>query len=189
MKWLAFVFPLIVSCSPPPVTIFQRYATVRMPNNLSSGSAVSLGKGYFFTARHVITSDSFTVFNARGKDKKPLRIFEFDDVVFFKADIDTNFPEVQIAEPKIGEGVYIIQPIFSDSGVNIFLFQGNIAHVSDFHGTIDRPIFSGISGSGVFNKKGELIGVASQLYGIQGQVAFGIFVKVIVFEPMLRKAR
>ena len=184
-KLVLFLF--LISCAPPPVTLFERYATVKTAN--STGSAISVGHGVFITATHVITSDSFIVFNQRGVDKEPLRFLQFGDITIFKSDLDTNVAMVAIAEPKLGEKVYVLQPVFTDAGVERLLFQGNVAYISKLYAMIDRPIFQGISGSGVYNMNGELIGMASQLYGIQGQVAFGIFLKVSPLKPILEKVK
>ena len=187
MKRLVLLL-FLISCA-PPTTLYQRYATVRVPDNSSTGSAVSIGKGLFFTATHVIDSDSFVVFNQRGKDLKPIRLFVAGDVILFKADLDTLLPMVKFAEPNIGEPVYVLQPVINDTTITVLLFKGNVAYVSNVHVLIDRPIFPGISGSGLFNEKGELIGIASQLYGISGQVAFGIFLKTSAFQPLVGKIK
>ena len=187
MKRLVLLL-FLLSCS-HPTTLYQRYATVRVPDNSSTGSAVSIGKGLFFTATHVIDSDSFVVFNQHGKDLKPIRLFVAGDVILFKADLDTTLPMVKFAEPTIGEAVYTLQPIINDTTITVLLFKGNVAYVSNVYVMVDRPIFPDISGSGLFNEKGELIGVASQLYGISGQIAFGIFIKTSAFEPLVRKIK
>jgi len=140
-------------------SIFNNYAHVFV-NEEHSGSAVYIGDGKFLTATHVITDSSnidlifdYSVIEARVVTSE-------GDVMILQTEVSRQ-TNVIFAEPVIGESVFWIQPVQLDRRPERFLMSGMVSQVWRYRFFIDKPIFPGASGSGVFNEQGELLGIAT----------------------------
>jgi hypothetical protein len=89
----------------------------------------------------------------------------------------------------IGEQTAWIQPMFYAKGVvNIFFHIERISRIDSLRIFIDRPVFPGTSGSGLFDTNGNLIGIIDQFYfPYHDQVTYGSALKIGLLETILEK--
>jgi serine protease Do len=167
--------------SDPFFELFKRF-TPQMPReqesqSLGSGFIIS-GDGYIMTNAHVVDSaDKITV---RLTDKREFaaRVIGADkrtDVALLKIEAD-NLPKVVLGDParlKVGEWVIAIgSPFGFDSSVTagIVSAKGRSLPQDNFVPFIqtDVAINPGNSGGPLFNMKGEVVGINSQIFSRSG---------------------
>lgn len=167
--------------SDPFFELFKRF-TPQMPReqesqSLGSGFIIS-GDGYIMTNAHVVDSaDKITV---RLTDKREFaaRVIGADkrtDVALLKIEAD-NLPKVVLGDParlKVGEWVIAIgSPFGFDSSVTagIVSAKGRSLPQDNFVPFIqtDVAINPGNSGGPLFNMRGEVVGINSQIYTRSG---------------------
>ena len=167
--------------SDPFFELFKRF-TPQMPReqesqSLGSGFIIS-GDGYIMTNAHVVDgADKITV---RLTDKREFaaRVIGADkrtDVALLKIEAD-NLPKVVLGDParlKVGEWVIAIgSPFGFDSSVTagIVSAKGRSLPQDNFVPFIqtDVAINPGNSGGPLFNMRGEVVGINSQIYTRSG---------------------
>jgi serine protease Do len=168
--------------SDPFYEFFKRFAPQQAPQDrelqsLGSGFIIS-ADGYILTNAHVVGSaDGITV---RLTDKRELKakLIGFDkrtDVALIKIEA-TGLPKITPGDPnalKVGEWVLAIgSPFGFDNSVTagIVSAKGRSLPQENFVPFIqtDAAINPGNSGGPLFNMKGEVIGINSQIYSRSG---------------------
>lgn len=125
-------------------------------NNWSQGSAVAVGVDKYLTAYHA-AQENFT--NIRTTDGVKLTLGEFDAAL----DIATLIPSEpaipvkigDVRDSRVGDEVIIIG---SPGGEDDTVIRTTIKRIVGII-VIDGAVGEGSSGAGVFNMKGELIGI------------------------------
>lgn len=121
------------------------------------GSAVYLGNKRFLSAYHVIEdADSLTIVkNKKSYFAKVVSVSIKDDLAIIESAAPATRVISSIKHLVPGEKIYTL----SGDGI---LFQGYIAKVFKNEVVLDQVVSPGVSGGGVFNQKGELIGIVSR---------------------------
>jgi tetratricopeptide (TPR) repeat protein len=167
------------------------------------GEAINQGSGFIVredgaivTNYHVISNAAFIkikagankVINVEGL----LYIDKENDLVILKAD-DKNLPTVKLGDANkvgIGEKVYVIG---SPQGLENTISDGILGGIREI-GTnvkifqITAPISEGSSGGPVFNKNGEVIGIATFIIKEAQNLNFAMPVNVIKDKISIKKA-
>jgi len=142
------------------------------------GNQITQGSGFIVRADGAVVTNYHVISNAKGiKVKTGDKVLEVEglihvdkenDLVILKAKGD-RLPTVKLGDIKkavVGEKVYVIS---SPQGLENTISDGIISGIRDIEGTdkkilqITAPISPGSSGGAVFNKNGEVIGVATFL--------------------------
>ena len=125
------------------------------------GSGVIISTNIILTCKHLMDNLMFV-------DGKPATIVQIN------RDTDLMILSTKTREmPKVGlpEKVSQDEEVFSVSnpiGHHDLLVRGRIVDIADGMFYSDMHVFSGSSGSGVYNKKGKLIGIVSAMQGVPG---------------------
>lgn len=185
LKSLLFILTVSVAClggcaTPRPLVMAERYAIVVSTSGLF-GSGIILGDGYAIVSRHVISKDSafvkFFIFSTNEVDSTATVILTNEDVVLIRTRIGQKLEKVRINDPKPMERIYWIQPHFSlnNEPPIVFTMSGIVSSRLKGHWTVDRPVYPGVSGSGVWNENSELIGMIFFMIYFDGGGHYGIF--------------
>jgi S1-C subfamily serine protease len=171
---LLAVMPLavmMISCpSPLQTSLLFRHAIVMTPDGFGSG--VYIGNGYFITARHVVLlgdsiSPSIGILSPVGETESVKVIWTEGDLALLSTNITHELPQIKLSAPDITEDVYLIQPFFqSDGRFSLFVVRGIVSRINRETFNIDHPVVLGVSGSGVYNKNGQLLGI------VRAEIAF-----------------
>ncbi len=156
----------------------QQMPRDRESQSLGSGFIIS-PDGYILTNAHVVGgADSVTVrmTDKREFDAKVIGIDKRSDVALIKIKADTSLPIVATGDPnalKVGEWVLAIgSPFGFDNSVTagIVSAKGRSLPQENYVPFIqtDAAINPGNSGGPLFNMKGEVIGINSQIYSRSG---------------------
>ena len=161
-----FLFTFLLSCCVPTdnvTKIKNAYSPIVVPDGFGSSSIIKYNNEcYYVTADHVIqTNDHF--FDKKIEKKSIEKVYsdKSQDMFIFKSkDCERS---VKYKEPKFmkpGDEVhYWCMPGASD----LKYFKGYISEVGDDSITIFGYSWFGCSGSGVFTKDNEFIGVISSM--------------------------
>jgi len=166
------------------------------------GEAISQGSGFIVTEDGAVVTNYHVISNAESIKIKAgdkilnveglLYIDKESDLVILKAD-DKNLPKVKIGDADkagIGEKVYVIG---SPEGLENTISDGILSGIREI-GTkrkilqITAPISQGSSGGPVFNKNGEVIGIATFLVKEAQNLNFAMPVNVIKDNISVKKA-
>lgn len=169
---VAIAFSLFLGCA--ATTNFQKNAERRFAGIVADdgiGSATWLGNGYFLTARHVLTSKNgeyvrFKVYFERSIDSLATIIIENGELVIFQTSIasKTSSPKFFTKKVKIGEELHWIQQFFGYGTMDYYFQYGRVARIEKDSIYVDKDVYSGGSGAGVYNSRGEFVGI---VYGHQ----------------------
>jgi serine protease Do len=151
----------------------QEYKT----QSLGSGFIIS-SDGYILTNAHVVSEADEVLVKLNDKRELKAKIIGFDkrtDVALVKVDA-TNLPKVTIGDPnmlKVGEWVAAIGSPFGLENTmthGIVSAKGRALPQENFVPFIqtDVPINPGNSGGPLFNLRGEVVGINSQIYSRSG---------------------
>lgn len=139
------------------------------------GSTVNIGNSYCLTANHVVSETNEALYADHDVA-----------LVLCQKPMDTLITNYIVS---LGQTVYWMQPAWAESTINIYSLSGNIILVNDSEFVIDKPVFPGASGSGVFNERGELVGVIVQLKSFHEQITYGVAVRVSQLKQHFERAR
>jgi hypothetical protein len=189
---LTVVFILFAGCATvnPLWEAYNRFAVVTTPAGY--GSATCIGSGLFITARHIVEKDSslipFTVINEEGRDSLPKVIFAANDIAIIRSRLGRRVPAVELFyAPSIGEQIVFVQPFLLATTPDLNVLVGRIARISRENFIIDRPSFRGVSGSGVFNPEGHLVGICTSAEILDGQVISGEVARLDTLKSFLKR--
>ena len=165
MKALLVLFvALFIGCSSFSIyeRVFNRFAVVLTDSVLSSG--VRVGGGTVLGATHAVNPDSVARITTTSGD--------FFSRPFFRGEVAVLYGDilpdtVLVSDVSLGDEVCWIQPRF-EAGDGVFLTFGRVSVKTDSSFFIDRLIMYGVSGSGVWNARGELVGIMQSFVTING---------------------
>lgn len=152
--------------SADPVT-FDAVVKVVRPNTLGSG--VSLEGGIILTAAHVVKgAKTVSIKTADGKvvPATVLWVSEELDTAYLHTDADIPFARLDCAEAKVGDEV---RAVGAPLGVEFITSYGRIAGKPRKIGAVqsvlvtDITTIMGNSGGPLFNKAGDVVGIASMI--------------------------
>ncbi|MCL4400143.1 serine protease [Patescibacteria group bacterium] len=162
------------------------YATVITRDG--AGSSINLGGGYFLSCSHVIR-DSLGRFDKKiylteefenaSKTDSSVKIIDVDtinDLALLKSSELTNKTDIKFIKDPIFERVYWIQPAFYSDEYLFFLISGRVSGYNKKNVFLDKPIFDGASGTGIFDEKGYLVGIAQSTFIYEKNLLFGCLV-------------
>jgi len=159
----------------------------------SQGNAIAQGSGFIVEANGAVATNYHVISNAKDIKIKAgskvlgvegfLFIDKENDIVILKTDGD-GLPTVKIgdiAKANIGEKVYVIG---SPQGLENTISDGILSGIRDITPErkvlqITAPISAGSSGGPVFNKDGEVIGIATFLIKEAQNLNFAMPVNLI----------
>ena len=150
----------------------NRYGAI-LQDNGDFGSAVSVGNGYFLTVTHVIAdSGRYLLVWSEGIDSAFSIAWSRGDVSLLRSVGDAE-PAVY-GSVEIGDEVMLVQPILTpERSIRLKLFTARVSALSDSVVEFDHPVFPGVSGSGLFTRRGELVGIVVSLNVVYDQVISG----------------
>jgi len=152
----------------------------------AQGSAVSLGQGLFITNYHVIDgAKQAQIVDIQGKQYELAGIVDYDkkrDLAIVKTKVKLpNVKAVTIGDPaKLGKGERVVA-IGTPLGQQNTVSEGVISNFVVSEGVqllqISVPIDHGSSGGGLFNTRGELVGITTSGLESQANLNFAVSIK------------
>jgi S1-C subfamily serine protease len=159
----------------------------RTKGSMGSGTTIKVdGKIYILSAGHLDDPTDMMYVKENGKYRPiilvrvnhtvDLALFEYTDEYD-----DIVFANIAIIEPKVGDRVWAVG---NPAGLEDAITAGTLVRKSKsgFNYFIDNKIYYGSSGGGLFNYKGELIGVNVAVQGVNpviiGKPGFNVGVTV-----------
>ncbi|MCL5114665.1 MAG: serine protease [Patescibacteria group bacterium] len=173
------------------------YATITTKDGY--GSSINLGEGYFLSCSHVIRN------NAGKFDKKICLKEEFktgpeidssativaadtiNDLVLLRSSKLIDKINVKFVHDPVLERVYWVQPAFYSDGDLFFLVSGRISGFNLGNVFLDKPVFDGASGTGIFDEDGNLVGMAQSTFIYSKNLLFGSLASPKKIEVFLIK--
>jgi len=136
---------------------------------MGSGTTIQIdGRYYILSAGHLDDpTDDFYVFE--GKEKRPIILIkvnhEVDLAVFTYVNDYDDLVSANIAinYPNVGDKVWTVG---NPAGLEDAITSGTLVNKKGYEYLIDAKIYYGSSGGGLFNTKGELIGVNTGIQGV-----------------------
>lgn len=179
--------------APEQKDVVERSALITTRSGM--GSAVSLGRGYYLTAKHVVFDDAtgkpkpFVLVTGSFKDSAARVLDTLGDIALVRITRDTLTPLVFLGNVRLGEEIEFVQPFSDeeDTSTKTFLWSGRVSRIEKITFSVDRPIFPGASGGGVFNAMNELIGINVETFSTENQNVQGVAIRNSFFKPMLEK--
>lgn len=146
---------------------FNRASSVRVSTNQGHGSGVVVSSKCVLTADHVVKDakqiNTGVVMHIVKQEDDPV------DLALICADAPLNMPAVKLGDvPQIDDYVYVVGDPIIYKGV---VTEGRYEDTN----MITAHCAPGNSGGGVFNKAGELVGVADAITGYPGDSGVIIF--------------
>lgn len=184
---------LILGCLKPDEA-YKRFVLVHTPYN--SGSGVAIGHGYILTAKHVILhNDSImkpVIVTPTAIDSQAQFVDSLDDIALIRSSLTKDLGWARFSEASVGEEVLWIQPFITVGrdtvDIQIYLNQAHISRITDHYIYIDHAGFPGMSGSAIFNKNMEIVGIGDKLIREFDQIVITMAVKYPEFEELLKGA-
>lgn len=158
----------------------------------SATAFIISNSGYFVTNYHVV--EFFETAKVAFKDQNLLaRVIATDpthDLAILKLDSDIKYSQIPFflkkTPPDLGEEVFVLgYPLKSTMGKEIKLTNGIVSSTSGFQDDpssfqISAPVQPGNSGSPVFNKNGEVIGVISAKHKGTENVSYAVKTQYLI---------
>ena len=175
MRKISFFLVLMVSC----LTINQFDDVIKKQGIIETetgwGSIVYLNNHYLVTASHLYEEDKTARVYFEDKFDPNLKfIYKKNDITLLKTNIDFTDKPTIISKVSVNDDVYWVQTIPITSGFEKLWFHGNVATVNDSVVIVDRPFYSGASGSGVYDISGNLVAIVSRYQTYENGLSFGI---------------
>ena len=173
------------------------YATITTKDGY--GSSINLGEGYFLSCSHVIRNDAgkfdekiclMEVFKTGHKIDSSATIVSADtlnDLVLLKSSKLIDKTNIRFAHDPVLEKVYWVQPAFYSDGNLFFLVSGRISGFNSRNVFLDKPVFDGASGTGIFDRNGNLVGMAQSTFIYSKNLLFGSLASPKKIEGFLAK--
>jgi S1-C subfamily serine protease len=138
---------------------------------MGAGTIINVnGKIYILSAGHLDDPDD-TFFVKEGEEYRGITLVKVNhkvDLALFEYDCtycDLTIAPIAVGEPKVGDKVWAIgNPACLEDAIT----SGTLVRKLGFNYLMDAKIYHGNSGGGLFNTKGELIGVNVAMTGIPG---------------------
>jgi len=152
-----------------------------------SGTIIQIdGKCYILSAGHLDDpTDAFFV--REGEELLPIKLVKVNHAVdlalfeYTNDQCDLKSAKVTDIEPTVGDKVFAIG---NPAGLEDAITSGVIVRKKNFHYLIDAKIYFGSSGGGLFNIKGELIGVNVLIVGV-GDYVLGASVNLKTIKDFI----
>lgn len=159
--------------------------SVSVETNEGHGTGVVISSGVVLTNFHLLHTGSDVKVN--GKDAKLLQVDPKNDLLLLSADTAPVIPVVFAEEISQDEEIVVIgNPL----GHKSMISRGRIIDIDRGKLYIDAHVFLGSSGGGVFNTKGELVGVVVGIEGGTGDgFPFGIVISSFTISDFLPKTK
>ena len=159
----------------------------RQTNQCEVGSAVRVSCMHLISNFHVLTTDSstFEMNDEKKQELSPVGIStRFDLIVFRSTTPDKNITPVAFAsEVVLGE---ILVNYSNADGVDGFAQFYRVSKITDTYILLDKPAIPGESGSGLFNLKGELVGLfESNKEGPNGDRLYGSAISTKIIRLLI----
>lgn len=182
---LGITVAFLYGCSTTRHSSMERYGVV-MSRAGPWGSFVVAGNGYAYLARHVVLKDSvtvgeFTLFFNEGVDSLATVVSSEGDVLLVRTRLGRSLPLIKYAGVSYAEEVVFIQPHFSRKHVpHFYVLVSKTARYEKEarQWYVDHAVYPGISGSGVWSKGEELVGMMHMIVGYEGGAIYGIFTPI-----------
>lgn len=164
----------------------DRLTTVRVTTDNGYGSGVIIAPNRVLTAKHVAEIPEIKV---NGKPTKVLAVSETDDVAVLEADVACPCAPVardlQIGEEIVIAG-YPMQHIIE--GILVRMRGEFLGYIKENFALFTGFAMPGSSGGGIFNRKGELVGVVSgvPVWDVMGPFGPPQLVNNLVASPTLK---
>jgi S1-C subfamily serine protease len=152
----------------------------------SGTNIVMDGKVYILSAGH-LDDPTDTFFVREGAVYRSIKLVKVNhgvDLALFEymdKYADLSIASIAVVEPKVGDRVWTIgNPAMLEDAIT----SGDLVRKIKIYYLIDAPIYFGSSGGGLFNTKGELVGVNVALTGV-GTYTLGMSVNLQIIKNFL----
>ena len=182
LPWLILAVVLI-GCGTSRHASMQRFGIV-MSEEGHFGSFIVAGEGYAYVAKHVVAlSDStigkFYLFHGGAIDSTSYVVASEGDVVLVRTSLGQPMEPVGYASGSYAEQVVWVQPHFSyERAPHLYVIVGRIARFEGDAIYVDRAVVQGVSGSGVWNMDGKLLGMMYMITAYEFGAVYGIFTPI-----------
>jgi len=136
---------------------------------MGSGTIIKVkDKCYILSAAHLTDDSTDELYVKEGDETRPIKINKINrkiDLALFTYTndyYDLTIAKISDKEPIIGDRVWTIG---NPAGLEDAITSGSIVRKIGINYLIDAKIYFGSSGGGLFNNKGELIGVNVEMMG------------------------
>lgn len=173
MRRIFLFIVLLIGCGEKRHASLERFGIV-VSESGNFGSFIVVGQGFAYLTKHaILRKDSslggFSLFFRGEVDSSAYVIATEGDVVLVRTHLGRDLEAVQYATCSYAEQVVWIQPHFSyQNKPHLYVIVGRVSRFEGEDIYLDRSVTQGISGSGVWNANGELVGMMYMiaLYGM-----------------------
>lgn len=156
---------LVVGCAAVNTSNILSHHAVLKINQGGYGSATCVGRGLVLTSTHVLFDENGqykggVLFFGEKSDSNFSVILSREEVTLLRSRVAFSIFSVKIDFPEVGRDVFWVQPFGFQDGMYFVLIKGIVSgFVPPFNYLLDRSIWQGASGSGVYGLDGKLKGI------------------------------
>lgn len=200
---LALAFAYLFFLNPPSAYSSPYVKILRVAGGevVSHGSGTYVGKGLILTSRHVVTAEAEYEILAQNGDTYPAKVIAQDgdtDSAVLQIDIKAKLETspVSCRLPIVGEVVNVTGNPYDQLFVSLWGRVAGLPKDQEIAGTaiksamtIDMTVTPGVSGSGVRDTSGNIIGIITASLNVQSvPLAIALSVSSMGFCPLLKQA-
>ena len=181
--FLAVMVALLIGCATTRPPVMERYGLV-VAENGHWGSVIIAGNGFAYLAKHVIEKDSVTlnpfyIFFRGTVDSTSTVIASEGDMVLIRTFHGRPLEPVSYAHANYLQEVVWVQPQFGLAAPpHLYLIVGKTARRDSLSWYLDRAVYPGASGSGVWDGDGELVGMLQGISFYDFGAVYGSFLPI-----------
>lgn len=168
---------LMLGCAPPPMERALKRNVVVATTTIG-GSGVIIQTGWVLTNLHLAN-----ILNDIWVDDLPAELIAFDkahDLALLKT-VTGKFKRLRVDNPKQGSRIFYV----GNPGMHLnSISYGHVVYMDSIHTVTDTLPLSGMSGGGLYNEDGHLVGLN---VGGEGDPRFGVHMAVHAPAAVIRK--
>lgn len=153
----------------------NRFGVILYDNDFSP--AVFCGHNYVLVPLDMVWDGEngivkkFVIAYGNEKDPNAQIVARYNGMALLHTSINVDFKAIELAPPvKVGDDVLFLQPIVVENGnkveVSLLSIWTKVADIKDDFFTVSSPFYAGYEGTGVFNLRGQLVGVGAGNYAV-----------------------
>ena len=173
----------LFGCATTHPPVMERYGLI-VAKNGHWGSVIIAGDGYAYLAKHVVAdSDStlapFYVIFRGAVDSMSIVLASQGDVVLIRTFHGRPLEPVSYAKANFLQEVVWVQPQFGASAPpHLYFIVGKTARRDSSFWYLDRAVYAGASGSGVWDGNGALLGMLHGISFYDYGAVYGSFIPI-----------
>lgn len=182
MKRILLLMVACLGCATTRHSSLERYAIIGSRNG-QWGSGIVMGQGYVIAAKHVLSQEDsiapFYIFFKGAVDSSGVVIDTVGDMVLIRSSQGKPLDLVIVGEASYLETLIWVQPHFRSEGPPMmFVITGKTARYDKGSWYVDHAVVPGVSGTGVWDSDGELVGMMHMFWASEYGVVYGVFVPI-----------